>query len=71
LILFPADVKSAWCLNADTSSKVPCLPAKWSIDLKNGKYDVKVTAGDPAFSEAISININDQPLINAQILKRN
>lgn len=65
LLLFPADSKSQWCLNADSNSKVPCLPAKWSIDIKNGLYDVKVTAGDPAFSAGVSINVNDQALLEA------
>lgn len=71
LVLFPADSKSQWCLNADSNSKVPCLPAKWSVDVKNDKYDVKVTAGDPAFSVGVSVNVNDMPLMDAQILKRN
>ena len=68
MILFPADMKSQWCLE---NSKVPCLPSTWSIDVPNGKYDVMVTAGDPAFSVGYSINVNNNILINGQILKRN
>ena len=51
--------------------KISCLPLKWSLELPNGEYDVKVTVGDPSFSSAVSININGLEVIDAQLLKRN
>jgi fibronectin type 3 domain-containing protein len=45
--------------------KVSCLPLKWTIEVPNGEYNVKVTVGDPSFSSAVSININGMILIDA------
>lgn len=64
MILFPPDVKSQWCTGAMVG-KISCSPLRWSIDLPNGLYTVKVTVGDPVFSSAVSINLNDLPLIDA------
>jgi hypothetical protein len=64
MMLFPPDNKSQWCTGS-MMGKISCAPLRWSIDLPNGPYNVKVTVGDPLYSSAISINLNDQSLINA------
>jgi len=70
LILFPPDEKSQWC-NGELKGKIPCAPARWTIEVENGAYDVKVMVGDPLYSTGVSININDFPLIDSYILKKN
>lgn len=70
LALFPPDKRSQWCEGA-LKGKVSCAPLKWVVEVPNGAYEVKVTVGDPAFTSAVSININDLPLIDAVLLKRN
>jgi hypothetical protein len=69
LALFPPDLKSKWCTGAMTG-KIACQPLKWTFEVPNGAYNVKVTCGDPAFSVGVSININDMPVIDAVVLKR-
>jgi hypothetical protein len=49
---------------------VTCAPAYWSIKLPNGKYDVKLTVGDPSYSAAYSLFANGVPVFNGDILKK-
>jgi hypothetical protein len=48
-----------------------CEPVNWSFKIPNGKYNVKVTAGDPAQKAAYWININGKPFIDGRILDKN
>lgn len=67
--MFPPDKSSKWCQSNDP--KIVCTPAYWSIKLPKGNYDVFITVGDPKYSAAYSLNINDKAAFNNEILVKN
>jgi len=47
LILFSPHPDSKWCQEKEPVTS--CEPVSWSIKLRPGKYNVKLTVGDPAY----------------------
>ena len=68
-ILFPPDPKSHWC--AENPPKVACESVDWSIKVANGKYNVKITVGDPAEAIQTDLKLNDKVIMKNKIQKKN
>lgn len=51
------------------TSKVICDDIEWSVKLKNGVYDVKITVGDAEKMSFYGLTVNNQPLFTGEFLK--
>ena len=67
LILFPPAIKSKWCETQDPV--ISCEIADWTIKLPNGKYSVKLTAGDPAYHSKYDLQLNGKSVISRYLEK--
>ena len=66
LVLFPPDARSQWCNTKEPI--VPCEPAEWKMKVPNGKYNIKLTAGDPIYRANYWIRVNKVPFIAGEML---
>lgn len=69
LILFPPDKKSQWCLVEKPKSL--CEPVSWSIQVPNGRYNIKITVGDPKNKAGYWVKVNGRSFIEGKILDKN
>lgn len=69
LLLFPPDVKSKWC--AEKTPDMSCENVDWSIKVAAGKYNVKITVGDPINKAQYDLKVNDKEVLKNKILAKN
>lgn len=67
--MFAPDPTSLQCKKANPD--VACEPVTWSINVPNGKYDVKITVGDAERKVGYSITVNTQYVFKDKILNMN
>ena len=68
MVLFTPHSNSKWCQEPDPA--MSCESTDWSIKLKAGKYNVKLTVGDPAYRAQYNIQVNGKDMVN-KILEPN
>ena len=51
-------LESKWC--TDPNPPVSCEGIDWSIKVKPGKYNVKVTVGDPIYKAQYDMKLNEK-----------
>lgn len=63
--MFPPDPLSRYCTTDKSLFKAtfPCDPYHWTINLPNGKYNIKVTAGDYGYAYACGLVVNKGTII--------
>ena len=51
-------LESKWC--TEPNPQVSCEFLDWSIKVKPGKYNVKVTVGDPMYKAQYDMKLNEK-----------